>query len=504
MSHKRLHTTLFIFVFALTLLAELLPLDAAWWYVPPIRTDSYIRGRGRLRIRREETEATHNLFTRFCWWNYDICNDTYGASQNIPNFFSGWSEIGSFGPSGMRDVTFNTGLFVNPENFVDVRIWSSHFDFDSGFIGYARNAYNNPYGANYQVMGHNEFNGRYYCGNPSNPGAWREISDLVWSSHVFLAAGCFEDWRRVNSGGDQDFNDISLVADLIPGTALLHRHIGYSGDQPMNTCYAYGYAFDEARGGARQDVRIYVNGNLLTTVIANQYNTSDPGVCGAVGGYCGFSLNLAPYLTPGVTYSIEARTNDVMWGNRWVTLTDSPRTLTCANPPPTPTATATGTPTRTPAPRTPPPTPTSSATATATPTATSTLTPPPTNTPTPTATPTVVASLTLNRDYPFLLQCGATVGEPTQVLRGVLTSNPYSGQMIRIVITDPNCSTGNYFTFTDSFGRFALDAAGVGGDACFGSSLVGDWSARAFYDPLTLASNSVGWRVTWYVVHTTK
>jgi hypothetical protein len=112
--------------------------------------------------------------------------------------------------------------------------------------------------------------------------------------------------------------------------------------------------------------------------------------------------------------------------------------------------------------------------------------------------------LTLNRAYSFLLQCGATVGEPTQVLRGVLTGSPSSGQMIRVVITDPNGSTGNYFTFTDSFGRFALDASGVGGDACFGSSLIGDWSARAFYDPLGLASNSVGWRVTWYVIHTTK
>ena len=485
MSHKRLRTTLFILVFALTLLAELLPLDAAWWYVLPIRTSSYIRGLGRLRIRREETEATHRLFTRFCWWNYDICHDTYGASQDIPNFYSGWTEIGSFGPSGMRDFTFNTGLFVNPENFVDVRIWSSHFDFDSGFIGYARHAYNNPYGATYQVMGANEFNGRYYCGNPHNPGVWRDISDLVWSSHVFVAAACFEDWRRWDSNGDQDFNDISLVADLVPGTALLHRHIGYSGDVPMNLCYAYGYAFDEARGGARQDVRIYVNGNLVTTVVANQYNTSDPGVCPSVNGYCGFGVNLAPYLTPGVTYTIEARTNDVMWGNRWVTLTDSPRSIRCVNATPTFT-----------------PTPTRTFTPTATPTAT--FTPTPTRTPTPTATPTPPATLTLSRDYALLLQCGARVGQPTQVLRGVLTGSSLSRQMIRIAITDPNGSLVNYYTFTDAFGRFTLDASSVGGDPCFGSSLVGDWSARAFHDPLTLASNSVDWRVTWYVVHTTK
>jgi hypothetical protein len=496
MSHKRLRTTLFIFVFALTLLAELLPLDAAWWYVPPIRTSSYIRGLGRLRIRREETEATHVIYQRFCFWNYDICPDQWGASQES-GFYSGWTEIGSFGPSGMRDITFNTGLFVNPENLVDVRIWSSHFDFDSGFIGYARHAYNNPYGATYQVMGANEFNGRYYCGNPSNPGVWRDISDLVWSSHVFVAAACFEDWRRWNSNGDQDFNDISLVADLVPGTALLHRHIGYSGNVPMNLCYAYGYAFDEARGGARQDVRIYVNGNLLTTVIANQYNTSDPGVCPSVNGYCGFSLNLAPYLTPGVTYTIEARTNDVMWGNRWVTLTDSPRSLRCVNATPTFTPTPTRTATFT-------PTPTRTATPTFTPTSTATATPTFTPTSTATATPTARPTLMLNRDYPFLLQCGATIGEPTQVLRGVLTGNSLSGQMIRIAITDPNGSLVNYYTFTDAFGRFTLDASSVGGDPCFGSSLVGDWSAQAFYDPLNLASNPVQWSVSWYIIHTTK
>lgn len=472
MFNQRFCMTLFVFVFALALMVDVA--NAVWWSVPPIRTASYIRGRGRLRIRREETEATHRLYTRFCWWNYDICPDQWGDSQTA-GFLSGWTEMGSFGPSGMRDITFNTSWFVNPENWIDVRIWSDHFDFDSGFIGYARHAYNNPYGATYQVMGPNEFNGRYYCGNPSNPGAWRDISDLVWSSHVFLAAGCFEDWRRVDSGGDQDFNDISLVADLVPGTALLHRHIAYAGDQPMNTCYAYGYAFDESRGGARQDVRLYANGNLLTTVVANEYNTSDPGVCPSVNGYCGFSLNLAPYLIPGGTYSIEARTNDVMWGNRWVTLTDSPRQIRCLNATPTPTRTATPTSTATP---------------------TRTATPTPTSTPQPT--------LTFTRDYPSLLQCGVNVGQPTQVLRGTLTGNAFSGQPMRIVITDPNGSTSTYFALTDSFGRFVLDATSVGGDTCFGSSLVGDWSARAFYDPLGLVSNPVQWRVSWFIIHTTK
>jgi hypothetical protein len=116
----------------------------------------------------------------------------------------------------------------------------------------------------------------------------------------------------------------------------------------------------------------------------------------------------------------------------------------------------------------------------------------------------VLATLTLSRDYPFLLQCGAIVGEPTQVLRGVLAGGMYSGQVIRVVIVDPNGSTSNYYTFTDSFGRFVLDASSVGGDACFGSSLIGDWSAQAFYDPLNLVSNPVQWSVSWFIIHTTK
>jgi hypothetical protein len=76
--------------------------------------------------------------------------------------------------------------------------------------------------------------------------------------------------------------------------------------------------------------------------------------------------------------------------------------------------------------------------------------------------------------------------------------------MIRIAIVDPSGSTSNYYTFTDSFGRFVLDATTVGGDVCFGSSLTGDWYAQAFYDPLGLASNSVQWSVSWFIIHTTR
>jgi len=103
-----------------------------------------------------------------------------------------------------------------------------------------------------------------------------------------------------------------------------------------------------------------------------------------------------------------------------------------------------------------------------------------------------------------LLQCGAIVGEPTQVLHGVLTGGSIGGQLIRIAITDPSGSLGNYYAFTDALGRFTLDASSVGGDACFGSSLVGDWSAQAFYDPLVLVSNPVQWSVSWFIIHTTK
>ena len=182
----------------------------------------------------------------------------------------------------------------------------------------------------------------------------------------------------------------------------------------------------------------------------------------------------------------------------WTSTPTPTRTLT---PTPTNTATPTFTPTRT---ATPTFTPTATNTATSTRTATPTFTPTPTNTPTPTFTPTPVPTLTLTADYGYLLMCGAILGEPTQVLRGVLTGGSVSGQMIRLQITDPNGSVSNYFVFTDDWGRFTLDAFNVPGDLCFGSSTIGSWSAQAFYDVLGLSSNTVQWSVSWYIIHTTR
>ncbi len=159
----------------------------------------------------------------------------------------------------------------------------------------------------------------------------------------------------------------------------------------------------------------------------------------------------------------------------------------------TPTATRTSTNT---------PTPTHTWTPTSSPTATSTSTP--TNTPTPTFTPTAVTSLTLAADYTYLLLCGALLGEPTQVLRGALTGSRVGGQIIRIVVTDPNGSVSNYFVFTDAWGHFTLDASNVPGDMCFGSSLMGNWSAQADLEAEGLRSNTVQWSVAWYIIHTTR
>ncbi len=192
-----------------------------------------------------------------------------------------------------------------------------------------------------------------------------------------------------------------------------------------------------------------------------------------------------------------------------VTATSTPTYTPTFTPTPTRTATPTSTPTFTPTPTrtfTPTPTPTFTPTFTPTPTQTPTrtATPTPTWTPVPTATPTPQSTLTLSRDYAFLLQCGGSIGEPTQVLRGVLSGSVVSGQTIRVVLTDPNGNTATYYALTDSFGNFILNASNVGGDACFGSSLLGDWSAQAFYDAIGLASNTVQWSVSWFIIHTTK
>ncbi len=172
----------------------------------------------------------------------------------------------------------------------------------------------------------------------------------------------------------------------------------------------------------------------------------------------------------------------------------------------TPTRTPSATPTFTPTPtRTATPALTSTSTRTATPTSTPTATNTPTLTPTltPTAAPTIAASLTLVRDHPFLLLCGPQVGEPAQVLRGQLTGAVTSGQLIRVVLTDPTFLPNTYFAITDGAGAFILDAASTG-DSCFGSTEVGTWSAQAFDDALGLVSNSVEWSVSWFIIHTTK
>ncbi len=153
---------------------------------------------------------------------------------------------------------------------------------------------------------------------------------------------------------------------------------------------------------------------------------------------------------------------------------------------------------------TPTHTPTRTFTPTATPTSTPTFTPTPTATATPTFTPTPVAGLTLTADYAFLLQCGGILGEPTQVLRGVLTGSVVGNQIIRIHIADPNGGVTSYFVLTDGGGQFTLDASKAPGDLCFGSSETGIWSAQAFSDALGLESDTVQWSVSWYIIHTTK
>ncbi len=152
---------------------------------------------------------------------------------------------------------------------------------------------------------------------------------------------------------------------------------------------------------------------------------------------------------------------------------------------------------------TPTSTPTRTPTAAPTYTPTSTRTPTPTPTATPTATPTLASTLMLSRDYAFLLQCGPRVGEPAQVLRGQLTGSSVTGRLIRVELTEPSLLTSTYYAVADGAGAIVLDAATTG-DSCFGSSVVGDWSARAYDDELGLASNMVQWSVEWFIIHTTK
>ena len=263
----------------------------------------------------------------------------------------------------------------------------------------------------------------------------------------------------------------------------------------------------------------------VSTYFGNSYNQSWSG--SGPGSWSNLDIDYlriyvrvfipTPTFTPTPTSTATATSTRPLPPTPTYTSTATPtRTATpTVTPTPTRTPTSTATPTATASPTptntstaTSTPTPTNISTATSTPTPTNTSaatsTPTPTNIPAPTRTPMPAAMLTLAADHAYLLQCSATLGEPPQVLRGALTGANVNGQLIRVQVTDPLGRGSDYFVYSDYGGQFSLDSFSAAGDPCFGSAVVGIWSAQAFVDAPSLSSNAVQWSVAWFIIHTTK
>ena len=170
------------------------------------------------------------------------------------------------------------------------------------------------------------------------------------------------------------------------------------------------------------------------------------------------------------------------WWSVWI---DQPLAITDTPMP-------TQTPTRT-------PTPTTTATPTRTPTPTNT----PTSTPTPTNTPDPLMA-DIQADYAALLYMAPELGQPTQILRGLVLGGvpPYS---VDVYVAKPSGMTTRYIlgNVGVNVGVFVLNETNTG-DAYFGVDEEGEWTAwvsAVDSQGWTVTSLPVTWYVSWYPVH---
>jgi hypothetical protein len=473
---------------------------------------------GRIRIvaaRGDTAAASHSIYLRKCAGGYGGC--------------SAWVYAGALNAG---TTWLNTSLAVAPGEYVDVGVdvWVPNVSYRN-FVIYSTDRSTRPGEPAPRVVDvrENVFGGPgNYCGVYND--ALLDITGIVNGAYYLLTKSCWEDWI------DFDYNDLAIVVDYVPGS------VGTPTPTPTPTpsCLAtaptnlYVSAltgnsamlnWTPGSGGNRQLLRLDTNLSEVLGECPNGCLIKQDNLPTSQSGY-----SAGPILSPNTTYYWRVVTfrDSGCWKDATASFatylvptatlvpapTSTPTPTQTNTPIPTRTFTPTSTPTRTYTPIVTPTvtftptstrtwTPTAMPTATFTPTSSRTWTPTVTPTWMPTATPTLQAALTLSRDYPYLLQCGPLVGEPAQVLRGRLSGSAVSGPMIRVALTDPNLLPRTYYAFADVAGDFILDALSTG-DACFGSSEIGDWSAQAFYDPLGLASNSVQWSVSWYIIHTTK
>lgn len=110
-------------------------------------------------------------------------------------------------------------------------------------------------------------------------------------------------------------------------------HDGVSGNQPPWSCVANGWAVDPDDRTARLTVRILVDGQEVTSTVANLFRPDLIDAGNSPDGLAGFNINLWGLISHKKSHEIRAQAQDNETGE-WVDLDSTPRTLRCSVPPP--------------------------------------------------------------------------------------------------------------------------------------------------------------------------
>ena len=107
----------------------------------------------------------------------------------------------------------------------------------------------------------------------------------------------------------------------------------------------------------------------------------------------------------------------------------------------------------------------------------------------------------LQQDYSALLFLAPHLGQPTQVLRGLVSGGGTPPYSVDVRVRRPSNTITSYVLSTND--TFILTAANTG-DAYFGVDEIGTWAAQAIAIDSTgqsAISVMVTWEVSWYPVH---
>ena len=134
---------------------------------------------------------------------------------------------------------------------------------------------------------------------------------------LFLAIAFFGAGFRIESG---------QAIPLYPSDLPVGNHDGNDGITNRGGCYASGWAVDPDDLARDLQVRILSDGTPVATVTASDYREDLEGVC--TGGTCGFFTTLWGLISKGEEHNITVQAYDEETTS-WVTLSGSPKSLTC-------------------------------------------------------------------------------------------------------------------------------------------------------------------------------